>query len=117
MLPIKKFKDALLEMYEAEARGEMKILMNSENELIKTFLENREKIDKLISETLGRKLDSIIPIEKCIIRISLSALILGEKLEDVIRSTKRLSQLYCPTNSHKFLIASILKIKEKIENP
>jgi transcription termination factor NusB len=116
MSSIKKFKDALLEMYEAEVKGEMKILSNSENELIKTFLKNREKIDKLISETLRREVDSIIPIEKCILRISVSAVILGEKLEDVIRSTKRLSQLYCPTNSHKFLIASILKIKEKIEN-
>ena len=126
----KVWKDAFVELFEQDMRGnldstreqkrEQKLGENfderlfGKNPVLRTFFENREKIDHVIEEVVGKKIQLISPVERNILRISASCIILGNDIPLVVKNSLRLSDKFGSSGASKFIHVAVSKIGEKL---
>jgi transcription termination factor NusB len=110
--------DALQEIFESDIKGKEKKAESlvSENPIVLKYIENKKKIDELISWATGKNIKIIPSIERDVLRVLVAESLLGVDEKTLISHAVKLSKKYLSTNSHKFVVAILYKILEKIKD-
>jgi transcription termination factor NusB len=108
--------DALQEIFESDIKGKDKKAESlvSKNPIVLKYIENKKKIDELISWATGKNIKIIPPIERDVLRVLVAEILLGVDEKTLISHAVKLSKKYLSTNSHKFVVAILYKILEKL---
>jgi transcription termination factor NusB len=110
--------DALQEIFESDIKGKEKKAESlvSENPVVLKYIENKKKIDELISWATGKNIKIIPSIERDVLRVLVAESLLRVDEKTLISHAVKLSKKYLSTNSHKFVVAILYKILEKIKD-
>ncbi len=123
----KVWKDAFVELFERDMRenlgsGEHELGKDpleggvfGKNPVLRTFFENRDKIDRVIEEVVGKKIHLISPVERNILRISASCIILGNDIPLAVKNSLRLSDKFGSSGASKFIHVAVSKMGEKLK--
>jgi transcription termination factor NusB len=109
---------ALQEIFELDIKGKDKKAESlvSENPVVLKYIENKKKIDELISWATGKNIKIIPSIERDVLRVLVAESLLGVDEKTLISHAVKLSKKYLSTNFHKFVVAILYKISEKIKD-
>ncbi len=113
----KTLMDALQEIFESDIKGKEKKAESliTKNPIVLKYIENKNKIDELISLATGKNIKIIPPIERDVLRVLVAEILLGVDERTLISHAVKLSKKYLSTNSDKFLVAIFYKILDKIK--
>ncbi|GEM_PF-1160416 len=117
-IDFKTLQEALREIFESDIKGKEKKAESliSKNPVVLKYIENKKKIDELISWSTGKNIKIIPHIERDVLRVLVAEILLGVDEKTLISHAVKLSKKYLSTNSHKFLVAIFYKILEKVKD-
>jgi len=117
-IDFKTLQEALREIFESDIKGKEKKSESliSKNPVVLKYIENKKKIDELISWSTGKNIKIIPHIERDVLRVLVAEILLGVDEKTLISHAVKLSKKYLSTNSHKFLVAIFYKILEKVKD-
>ncbi len=115
IIPQDESEEAFLKIFEMEFWGNFH---KDPNPIVNTFVSQKENIDKIIEEATNfrKKIESIIPVERDILRVAVSELLMGKDINEVLGKAVRLSRRYSTTNSYRFIKAVIINAKKIVES-
>ena len=124
----KIWKEAFVELFEQDMRKNFELsgekheknLLDESwsggNPVLRTFFENKDRIDRVIEQVVGKKIDLISPVERNILRISASCIILGNDIPLAVKNSLRLSDKFGASGASKFIHVAVSKIGEMLKN-
>lgn len=115
-------RDAFFELFEIDMKGKVgnrECGISTENFIVSYFLKNREFIDSLIENALyPRKIEMLTPIQRIVLRLCVTEIILGADIPHVIDKWLRITSTFASPRISKFVhgvISDILNELEKVK--